>query len=614
MTNGDSAAAILTAGGNNASTTFSGVIDDGTHTTGLTKIGTGALTLSGTNTYSGATTVDGGTLEVDGSIADSTSVLVNSGGTLSGIGTVDPVTTTIAGTLAPGNAANPTGTLTITGNLAFQSGALYLVQVTPANAGSVSVSGTATLTGATVNAQFAAGSYLVKQYTILTASGGLGGTSFANLTNTNLPAGFTDSLSYNADDVFLNLTAGLGAGATLNQNQQNVDNTLNNYFNGGGTLPLEFTNIFGLTGSSLANALTQIDGEEATGAQTSAFQLMNEFLALITGQSFGGGAGGNANLGGIASLLAYAPQEVAGLPPEIAPAYDSTLKAPAASPTFDQRWHVWGAGFGGGRFADGNAVVGSINITTTTYGYAGGMDYRPTPDTLYGFVLGGGGSNWGLANALGTGRSEAFQAGVYGRTNFGPAYVSGAFAFGNNWFSTRRSALGEQLTAKFQGQSYALRLEGGYRYALPADDGRTAIGVTPYAAVQTQWFHTPAYKETGGAFALAYNSQTANDTRTELGARFDNFTTFNSSPIVLRASLAWAHDFMSNPSLGAAFESLPGSNFTVNGAPIPHDSALATASAQWWLTPSLSLTAKFDGDFAATAQTYAGSATLRYRW
>jgi hypothetical protein len=52
------------------------------------------------------------------------------------------------GTLAPGNPANPTGTLNISGNLAFQSGALYVVQVTPIAASSTSVSGTATLTAA----------------------------------------------------------------------------------------------------------------------------------------------------------------------------------------------------------------------------------------------------------------------------------------------------------------------------------------------------------------------------------------------------------------------------------------------------------------------------------
>ena len=58
--------ATLTAGGNNTSTTFSGIIGG---TGGLTKVGTGTLILSGANTYTGATNVNAGTLQVNGSIA-----------------------------------------------------------------------------------------------------------------------------------------------------------------------------------------------------------------------------------------------------------------------------------------------------------------------------------------------------------------------------------------------------------------------------------------------------------------------------------------------------------------------------------------------------------------
>ena len=155
------------------------------------------------------------------------------------------------------------------------------MQVTPSASASTKVSGTATLTGGTVNAQFAFGSYLTKQYTILSATGGLGGTTFANLTNTNLPANFTDSLSYTGNNVFLNLTGRLGISNDLNQNQQNVANALNNFFNSGGTLPPNFVSVFGLTGSSLANALTQLDGEVGTGAERAAMQLTNEFLELM---------------------------------------------------------------------------------------------------------------------------------------------------------------------------------------------------------------------------------------------------------------------------------------------------------------------------------------------
>ena len=52
----------LTVGDNNASTTFSGALADGNSTLGLTRSGTGKLTLAGTNTYSGDTTVSQGIL------------------------------------------------------------------------------------------------------------------------------------------------------------------------------------------------------------------------------------------------------------------------------------------------------------------------------------------------------------------------------------------------------------------------------------------------------------------------------------------------------------------------------------------------------------------------
>jgi fibronectin-binding autotransporter adhesin len=58
--------AILTAGGDNTSTTFSGSLSNGNglSTLGLTKVGLGTLTLTGTNIYTGLTTISGGTLQI----------------------------------------------------------------------------------------------------------------------------------------------------------------------------------------------------------------------------------------------------------------------------------------------------------------------------------------------------------------------------------------------------------------------------------------------------------------------------------------------------------------------------------------------------------------------
>jgi outer membrane autotransporter protein len=142
--------------------------------------------------------------------------------------------------------------------------------------------------------------------------------------------------------------------------------------------------------------------------------------------------------------------------------------------------------------------------------------------------------------------------------------------------------------------------------------------MTPYAAVQAQGFRTPSYRETdvtGGGFALGYDNRTASDIRTELGARFDTVAAVNRGAVLtLRGRLAWAHDWVSDPSLAAVFQTLPGAGFMVNGALPAQDSALASAGAELRLANGVTLLAKFDGEFADGAHTYAGTGAVRWTW
>ena len=239
---------------------------------GSVVVDAGTTIFAGTETYTGTTTINGGTLEVDGSIASSMLVTVNAGGTLTGTGFVDPPVpvgiTTInnGGTLAPGSLANPTGTLTIGANLVFQSGAFYRVTISGTNASRTNVGGTATLGGATVQAQLAPGVYTKGQsWNIMTAAGGTSG-QFSGASF--IPPNYSASLSYPTDNVVLTLTgATLGSGLFLNTNQQSVATGLNNFFNAGGALTPGFGAVFSLTGPALAGALTQLSGETATGSQ-----------------------------------------------------------------------------------------------------------------------------------------------------------------------------------------------------------------------------------------------------------------------------------------------------------------------------------------------------------
>ncbi|MEE9212553.1 MAG: autotransporter-associated beta strand repeat-containing protein, partial [Phycisphaeraceae bacterium] len=71
----------LTAGGNNTSTTYAGVISG---TGGLTKEGTGTLTLTGANTFTGTTNFNAGTLALTGgaALADASAVVGSGSGVL----------------------------------------------------------------------------------------------------------------------------------------------------------------------------------------------------------------------------------------------------------------------------------------------------------------------------------------------------------------------------------------------------------------------------------------------------------------------------------------------------------------------------------------------------
>ncbi len=580
--------------------------------TGTVEVDAGTTILTANNTYAGATNINGGALIVNGSIASSALTTVN-GGLLGGSGAVGNTLVNAGGTFAPGP-QNAPGAMTVAGNLAFQPGAFYLVQVNPATASIANVTGTATLAG-NVLANFAPGSYIARQYTILHADGGLGGTTFGGLSANGLPTGFKANLSYDADDVFLNLTAALGTSVSgLSQNQVNVATAINGFFNNGGALPPNFLPLFGLTGANLATALSQLSGEAATGAQYGAFQLGNEFFALMLDPLvYGRGPGpGFAPAGaGPMRLAADGTQS-----PEIALAYAKILKEPPAPAPilWEPRWNVWAGGYGGTSRTQGDPwTVGSHDVTARTGGYGAGIDYRIGPGTAVGVALAGGLTNWGLAGGLGGGRSDAFQAGLYGVTRNGPAYVAGALAFAEHWMTTDRFAFaGDHLTASFNAQNYGGRIEGGWRFA-------TVLGgVAPYAAVQVQAFHTPAYSEadaTFGGFGLNYNARNASDTRSELGARFDHALPIASTAVLaLNARAAWAHDWVTTPVLNPLFQTLPGTLFSVTGAtPVPN-SALASAGAELRFLNGWAVAGRFDGEFADRSQTYAGTGTLRYVW
>ena len=259
-------ALTLSAGGDNTSTTFSGVIQNGTATSvALTKQGTGTLTLNGNNTYTGATTIsagilslgDGGTTgSVAGNITNSAALNFNRSndltfaGVISGTGTVTKqgtgtltltgantytgATTISAGTLSIGNGST---TGSIAGASIVNNAALMFNRSNDLTyAGVISGTGTLTKQGAAIlylsNNNAYTGTTTISTGTLSFGNGGLSGT----IAGTNIVN--------NAALVFHSLNA----------------QTCSGVISGTGTLTYQGTNMLTLSGNNTYTGSTTING------------------------------------------------------------------------------------------------------------------------------------------------------------------------------------------------------------------------------------------------------------------------------------------------------------------------------------------------------------------
>ena len=600
--------------------TGAGVFMSGGSTSTLTNMGT-LMALSGlaiqgntgNDTVNNSGTVIGNVIVASGTNAFNNMAggVFNAGVTVNlGAGN----TLTNAGTLSPGG-LGVIQTTTMTGNLVQTATGRLVTDINIAGGTSdrINISGTANLAGA-VQLQvqnLTAGAW---QQTIVAAAGGATNNGLTLLASPVLRAQLVFA---NANDVVVE-SAGINfAPAGLNGNQTALGNALNGAAQTAGLGGPIFNLLLNTTGPGYGAALTQLSGEAATGTQQATFDAMNNFMGTMLDPFSRGTTPGGGGVSGYASegdASAYASDGRRRSNAE-REAYAMFTKAPPAA--FEPRWNVWAAGYGGSQTTSGNAAVGSNSTASRIAGTAVGADYIVSPNTIAGFAMAGGGTNYVVANGAGSGRSDLFQVGAFVRHTVGAAYISGALAYGWQDITTNRTvnlAGLDQLQAKFNANTFSGRLEGGYRFVSPG----VGVGITPYAAAQLTTFDLPAYAEqalTGTSnFALAYGAKDVTDPRSELGFRTDKSFAMPDGVLTLRGRLAWAHDYDTDRSIGATFQSLPGASFVVNGAAQASDSALTTASIERRWTNHWSIAATFEGEFSNVTSSYAGKGVVRYQW
>jgi outer membrane autotransporter protein len=580
------------------------------------------------NSGVGAATISG-ILEVgDGAHASAKligNVTVNSGGQLAGQGTISgDVNVMSGGLVAPGAVAGTAiGTLTVTGNAAFTANSTFAVSANAAGqASKLAVGGTAALTDGKVQVLAQSGTFAPStQYTILTAAGGLGGTTFGSVTS-NL-AFLTPSLSYTANNVMLTLVTngsgggdtgggdtggggtggGTGGGGTASTGfgfasvtQTRNQNAVATALDGG---PVSNPLIIAVLNQTVAGARQAFDalsgevfgsvhnaqGQEAQFARSA-------MLGRMRQASYAGAPGELGALGFAGPQLAYASADANGFPVKAAPG----AQGPSRGLTF------WAQGLGGWGHADSDGNAASLK--SRFGGFLSGVDARFGETWRAGFVAGYMRSDLNVDARASSAGIDSVQFGGYASGRVGAFNVRGGASYSLDSIDTSRTIVfpgfADKASARFHGNVGQVFGEVGYGMAFGS------VAVEPLAGLAYVHVRDGSFLESGGVAALSGASANENTGYSFLGVRAATAMPLaNGTVLIPRGMLQWQHAFGDvTPATGLAFQGT-GAAFSVAGIPIARDTALVEGGFDWRFSPQAKLGAFYQGELAAHAQTHA---------
>ncbi|KAB7623992.1 autotransporter domain-containing protein [Alkalilimnicola sp. S0819] len=525
---------------------------------------------------------DQGVLVANGTVGN---LLVDEGGTVMGGGTVRGLVALQGATLAPGNSI---GALTVDGDLILNAGSRYEVEVDPAGSASdrIHVTGDAMLAGGVLHIGENGAYRAQSDYTILTADGSING----GFDSVSSAFAFLDpSLGYSAHAVTLTLARNDTdfADAARTRNQRRAANGVQSV--GGGDA---YSTVLGLSDPQAPGAFDALSGEAHASNQGALQQqtrgLPRRGLAALRG-----------NLA--AGLRPGAPTASAG---DFVPA--AALPRSAAYPLWlearGERARLEG---------DGNAA----RLEQRSHGLRLGGDL-PVGDWRLGGAFGYADQDLRVQNRAAEAEADSYQLAAYAGRAFalgkGRAHLIGGASWAHHEIDSKRRVVfpgfNETLRADYRAETRQLFAEAGYTLPLT-----TALGLTPYLALDWSEQRHEAFQEKGGGAALRAERGRNQVSTATLGLRASQQWEWRNQEGVLQADLGWRH---AEGDLAAESEHryAGGQRFTVSGAPIARDAAVLGLGLNMVLSDAAALGLRYDGQYGAGDREHSAQVSLRWRF
>ncbi|GAC1323837.1 MAG: hypothetical protein NVSMB28_17470 [Collimonas sp.] len=533
--------------------------------------------------------IQAGLFNLTGTLGGATTI--SSGATLAGNGG------TIAGNLVNQGSLHPglgdgTGGLSVAGNFTHAANAIFQTEASPVSAGLLTVGGSASLLGGTVNATMLPGSYPDQvRLPIVTAAGGVNG-NFGQLL-ANATALLTPTLAYDNGNAYLVITRAPIATVVTAGNNAAIGQAID-------TSRPQAT-----SAEPVPPPVTPAGVPVATGALAETVNTLNLLDKAELQATVGSLTGG---VHATFSQLALRENDLFGR------ALSMRLDTPRDTERKTTDNGMWVRPYGS--FGKLSATADTAGARYQIGGISVGIDRVVSPDWIV-----GGGLDYAHLHAdfddyNGNGKLDSYKIGAYASYAPGPLYLDMIASYAIQRTDIQRDVLtgtGATLRANgaYDGRQASAYGELGYRAKLSSQ-----LVLQPFAALHYTRLREDGFTETGAEnLGLSAQSNTLNSMRSSLGVKASQDFPLSTGSITLGAQLRWMHEFMdAQAQYQATLIGAPGSGFTVKGVDFGRDAMLAGVNLSYAAAAGLKLFA--DYDFQAESHNRVNRITLglRYLW